>query len=60
MLEREEPVFDGTASKLREICKTFCVSSNYLEQRKRLKDGYPKELTLNKLYIEKLAEGLDD
>ena len=60
LFDMEEPVFDGTASKLKEICKTFTVKEDYLKERKILKDHYPKELTLNKLYVEKLAEGLEE
>ena len=60
LLKCETPNFDGTASKLREICANFKVDDKYIYQRNLFKDFPPKELTLSKIYIEKLAEGLPE
>ncbi|MBO7186857.1 MAG: DUF4968 domain-containing protein [Clostridia bacterium] len=60
LVERNPKVFDGTATKLREICAEFKLADNYIKQRKTFNDFIPKRTTLDPIYIEKLAEGLDD
>ena len=60
LLERNPHIFDGKASTLRKLCDEFTVYDNYIKERKILKDHCPKKLKIDKVYLDKLCEGLED